>query len=829
MVILNPVNYNIKDITVYSSTRENITEEYLNILIKTAATPSFRINGKPPSSAFVPFSAMPGYAYLQLNLNKDSTNTYHLQADDGFNAVAYGFGNVESYSYSAGTNLSKTVLLTGIETATNAVIDSACLNADYYFKLTIPYSASRISWQMDASETGIVQTSPAGKAVMINGETAYEYSFPKTAAYQHPGLHQLRVVADYNSNGCSAGQQEVNYSFFVIDPPTASFEKKHEPCSNTVDFTDKSSNPGHSISSWHWDFGDGSSNAAPAVSSLQNPVHHYLDSGTYVVRLTVTSSTGCQNSLTDTVRILSKVTPAFTANNACAGKLTIFSDISRTSYFNTSQRKWIFGDGDTTIASGPLVSHRYVRAGSYQVKMLLTDRYGCPADTLVKTVTIHASPVADFDAPPLCLTDQFAHFTNQSVPGQAGDNLQFFWNFGDDLAGPGNPDTSSAASPVHRYSAARSYQVSLKAVTPDGCDSIITKTITVNGVVPRADFEILNQGAICQGDLLLLKNLSHVEDFGNITRLEWHFQAPGVPLQKLEIDTVKPNSIYPYPYPKFPNVTGSLNCTITLVAYSGTLCADSIQKNIVLLPFPRLQLDSIAAVCLDAPAFLLTGGKELNGLTGLSKYSGSGVTTDGHFDPQLAGIGHHQVTYSFTSAAGCTDSISGFISVLAQPQVNSGNVTLFQGKTTRLSPSYSGPIISYKWTPALGLSSDTVATPLASPLQSTLYTVTVSNGVCEAAGSFQVTVLKPITISNTFTPNGDGINDVWKIDNLGDYPEATVEVFNRYGARLFYSRGYYKPWDGRFSGADLPVGAYYYIIRPSSGVPALSGFVMILR
>lgn len=90
-------------------------------------------------------------------------------------------------------------------------------------------------------------------------------------------------------------------------------------------------------------------------------------------------------------------------------------------------------------------------------------------------------------------------------------------------------------------------------------------------------------------------------------------------------------------------------------------------------------------------------------------------------------------------------------------------------------------------------------------------------------------VLPTIVIPNVFTPNGDGINDVWNINALTDYPQCLVSVYNRYGGLVYQSKGYSKPWDGTYGGSQVPPGTYYYIIDPKNGVQQLSGFVAILR
>ncbi|WP_166727717.1 putative Ig domain-containing protein [Mucilaginibacter gilvus] len=103
--------------------------------------------------------------------------------------------------------------------------------------------------------------------------------------------------------------------------------------------------------------------------------------------------------------------------------------------------------------------------------------------------------------------------------------------------------------------------------------------------------------------------------------------------------------------------------------------------------------------------------------------------------------------------------------------------------------------------------------------------------VPEASDEVTITLLAPpsIHIPNTFTPNGDGLNDTWNIPDLAFYPKCVVKIFSRYGTELIQSKGYSKAWDGTFSGKLLPAGVYYYIIDTKDGQPTLSGNVTILR
>ena len=108
------------------------------------------------------------------------------------------------------------------------------------------------------------------------------------------------------------------------------------------------------------------------------------------------------------------------------------------------------------------------------------------------------------------------------------------------------------------------------------------------------------------------------------------------------------------------------------------------------------------------------------------------------------------------------------------------------------------------------------------------FTITVNPASGQNTSGDQPPV-PPVIIPNTFTPNGDGINDVWNIKDIGNFPNCTVNVFNRYGEKVYSSIGYTVAWDGTYKGSPLPVGTYYYLIDLKNGIPLLSGYVAIIK
>lgn len=97
--------------------------------------------------------------------------------------------------------------------------------------------------------------------------------------------------------------------------------------------------------------------------------------------------------------------------------------------------------------------------------------------------------------------------------------------------------------------------------------------------------------------------------------------------------------------------------------------------------------------------------------------------------------------------------------------------------------------------------------------------------------ALQVSILLPpaVNIPNTFTPNGDGINDIWNIPALSFYPGCLVNIYNRYGTLVYQSLGYSKAWNGSLNGYPLPVSTYYYLIDLGDKSKKISGSVTIIK
>jgi gliding motility-associated-like protein len=111
------------------------------------------------------------------------------------------------------------------------------------------------------------------------------------------------------------------------------------------------------------------------------------------------------------------------------------------------------------------------------------------------------------------------------------------------------------------------------------------------------------------------------------------------------------------------------------------------------------------------------------------------------------------------------------------------------------------------------------------------YYISYSIGSCESlrTKTHIEVVLVDVKFPNTITPNGDGVNDYWKIEGLEKFPGTLVQIFNRYGKKVFESKEYATPFAGQFNGWLLPSGVYYYIINLNTPCKLLSGNLTLIR
>lgn len=323
------------------------------------------------------------------------------------------------------------------------------------------------------------------------------------AIYINPGVYTVRLIVFDGVNRDT--MIRTNYITVFQDPVVDIATDTTQGCAPvSINFTDNSTPGSAPIVTWIWDFGDGN------TSLLQHPSHNYINPGNYSVTLSLVDSNGCNENRTYTnhIRVGSIPVADFGSdvNSSCFPPLTVnFADSSTGSSALTYT--WDFGDGNTSTNQNP--SHTYLALGVYDVSLHVTDATGC-SDSVTKTGFVAIEDlVADFNSN---VTDgcvgQAVQFTDISTSNPSN----WIWDFGD-----GSFD--SVANPLHVYTSAGIYSVSLIASNSGSCGDTVVKTnyITIHPS-PVSDFTA-DVTQSCSTPLFV--NFTDLST--NAISWEWHF------------------------------------------------------------------------------------------------------------------------------------------------------------------------------------------------------------------------------------------------------------------------------------------------------------------
>lgn len=928
MIILNPVEQTLEDITLYSSPYYMITGHYINVVMRTEYTQNFRLDGAPVS--FTPVAANPEYAYAQVTVG---AGNHRLTSKGGFNAMAYGFGNVESYGYSAGANIKN-------------------LNQN------ITFNAQSYCFGETVSFTGFASYTPQSWLWEFgDGSTSVEQN--PTYTYKAPGTYTVKLTTIKNNGNDCDSKDETTAELIVYPNPVADFTFALDCLNEAILFKDASTVAGTNsqVVEWLWDFGDGN------TSAEQNPRHSYSSPKVYTVKLTTKTNAGCTNEVTKQVEMLPKPVLNFEAPAVCNGAISNFTDKSF-SVVPVTGWSWDFGDG-SPVATNQHPQHLYATAGTYDVTLTLTFAPGCQT-SLTKKVIVYPKPQVAMELPDVCISDE-AHFVNKSTIVEG--TLTYLWEFGDG-------STSTEVNPKHRYTAEKEYTVRLTATSDKGCSETIETSYVVSGANPKADFTasefcqrqgvqftdgstvpfgkivrwewdfgdgttsseqnpnhvyakadkykvtltaysgiicqatitkeiIVNPSPVasfvtsnvCQGEPVRFKNSSSVQG-GAITSYRWDFgdgkssilpdpehyyTEPGTYPVTLYVTTdkgcmesdFKLVTVYPVPQAAFSPVVGCVtdevlfrdestiaggliaswfwnfgdgttsieqhpkhrfanaatyNVQLEVTTTSG--CKSVIIKPVLIKALPTANAGPDQIPVCGATSTMLAASNPAPG-TGLwTILNGAGGQFSDPANPATTFTGrvgeNYKLRWTVSNSPCATASDEVEIRFGAVPMVNAGpDKQIIEGEKVVLEGSGEGLL---QWSPAQSLDNASIAKAIASPIVTTIYTLTATSPEgCRNTDEVTVTVLPKLRIPNGISPNGDGINDVWLIEGIEEYPTVTINIYNRWGDKVHMTQGSGTPWDGTRNGAPLPDGAYYYVIDTLKGRKVYTGAITILR
>lgn len=671
------------------------------------------------------------------------------------------------------------------------------------------YNMPRYQWQISL-DTGRTWNDLAG-------ETTVNYTRQPSAA---TGYYQYRQLVGEGSNitlpSCRVSSNVITVQ---VNPKPMPAAFNDGPKCEGDSLTLKAS--GGAIYNWT---GPGGFMASGQTVVLRNVSP--AEAGGYHVL--VTNGYGCTQTDVTTALVYPRPIAQFTPGSPpCELASLSFTDQSSAAGQTLTGWKWYWGDGDSSVVQAP--THTYKDPGNYPVGLIVTSDKGCSSLIQTTTLVIHALPHPDFSLPKVCIADPQAVFSdNSTIPDGTGSSFSYRWDFGEPASGTAN--TSTQKNGTHKYQTAGPYPVRLQVTSGAGCIKDTTKTLTVNGDNPLAHFSIADASLLCSNQPVTLTDGSSVSP-GSIIRVQvyWDYQHDPT------IDTIDENpsagTRYSHNYPAFSS-PASEDYRIHYVVWSGENCMAQIDQPITVKASPRTQFDALNNVCEGTPFFPLTGGRETEGFAGVGAYSGRAVSRLGFFNPHQAGPGLDTIYYTFTADNGCYSTSAQSILVYPQPRADAGPTQyILQGDVGVLEGSGAGNNISFSWDPADSILGDShVPHPRVSPQNDLVYMLKVTSADgCLDSSQVQVIVLKLPVVPNAFSPNGDGINDTWVIRYLNEYPQADVQVFNRWGQPVYHVTGYTTPWDGTYKGQPLPIGTYYWIIRPGNGRRQMAGSVTILR
>ncbi|MBL0359121.1 MAG: PKD domain-containing protein [Chitinophagaceae bacterium] len=541
--------------------------------------------------------------------------------------------------------------------------------------------------------------------------------------------------------------------------------------------------------SYIWDFNDG----ATIINNDSVVIHQYNNTGSYVPKLLLADDNGCKVPIngTDTIHMVNLVAEFnFPDSKICSAEHVDFVNTSSGSE-NIVSNYWDFGDGfNANNIAQP--SHDYQTPGTYYPLLIVRTANGCvDSFTAATPVIVVSSPNAVLQSTGNGCTPLAASFT-ATANNSAAPIVKWQWDFG-------NGNTSTVQNPAaQNYLTAGNYVITLVVTSNEGCEKIISKTIEA---YPLPNLQISGNTEICKGAATALTATG-------ATSYSW---SPAAGLSctgcASTLATVAANSIY------VATGTNSSGCT----------AKDSVTINVA-LPF-SMSYNSTAKLCAGKSVSLPVTG------AAIYEWSPAAGLDNIHTSTPVCQPGN-TITYRVigTDSKACFKD-TGFITVQvnALPLVNAGeDKTIASGSSADLVPTISADVTDLRWSPTSSVFRNSGNAVTVKPFTTTAYTVEVKNAAgCTASDTVNVTVSSAtatgdVFIPNTFSPNGDGANEVFYPRAAGSVKINRLKILNREGMVVFEKMNFYtndatSGWDGTSRGMKLPSDVYVYVVEVMDG------------
>ncbi len=539
-----------------------------------------------------------------------------------------------------------------------------------------------------------------------------------------------------------------------------------------------------------FDFGDGN------TSTAVYPVHTYADTGFYNVTLTITDFNGCVDSLVRPIYInVSLPVASFTVNDSISSCTPFEVNFTNTSTFYAASM-WDFGGGTSTLTDP---TYYFTIPGVYNVQLIAKSPGGC-TDTAWKQITVYDTTGARIDYQPLngCKPLQI------DLSATATGVYTYLWDYGD-----GSIDSTIGPTMTHTYTTFGDFIPKVILRDPAGCLIPVTgaDTIIIRGA--NAKFGIDRQLLCDSGRVNFIDSTTFNE---NVTSYTWNFgDGNSSNLQ---------NPVH--------NYAGTGNYNVSLIVQTQSGCNDTARLpnpiKIVQSPMIGIGGDTIACVFEQ---MIHTGEFHRQDTSAVEwewLFPNGNISllqnppTQVYLTP-----GDYFITTIATNSSGCKDSSQKPIHVKPLPTVDMPATMMVQaGYPVTIPATYSQPTIIWDWTPTTGLSCSTCPQPQTAPKFNTKYTVAFTDSFgCSNIGEIEIIVFcknSNVFVPNTFSPNGDGSNDVFYMRGRGLDRVKSLRIFNRWGEVVFEQKDFpvNDPgvgWNGKVKGRPPHPDVYVYQIE----------------
>jgi gliding motility-associated-like protein len=484
MIFLSPIEQAIKNISFYSADKENIISNYVMLTIHENGKPSLVIDGAVPTSWDLELNhpGLPGYKVFIKELAPTAAQ-HTITSDSGFNAIAFGLGDYESYGYNAGSYVNNLTYIAEIKNDSSSTPNTyTCPQTPFAINIKTLYTVTGLIWEYGTlpgfkPNGNINYSNPVlERTEVINGKTYNVYKQPLPALAPAPGTYYVPVTIVSPSIDNCTNSEKLIIEVKVLPGPTADFTAAPDCATKTTSFTASSTDP--LIDKWRWEFGD------KTLDNVMKPDKVYASGGTYTVNLyAFRSSDGCAGMASKTVSIPGMPKVAYDQPAVVCMPYGTSNFVNKTTvpgvFTGTLQYTWTFGDGGTAVDKSP--THYYAARGSYPVKLVVKTDQAC-ADSITTTVSAFADkPVAGIgvNKPEQCAGTAFSFYDNSTYPVNAT-GAQYKWTYGDGTTG-------TTANPAKTYKQPGTYTVSMAVTSSEGCISDTALTVVKIYPVPVVD------------------------------------------------------------------------------------------------------------------------------------------------------------------------------------------------------------------------------------------------------------------------------------------------------------------------------------------------------